>query len=219
MYLCMCEWFTLPYSRKLTERCKPAIIEKIKIIKKKKKTTITGALLCKPCMVTGRNPVSKLSLKVNSMITFSQLVSLSPCFLPLHIHSLAGIFLSLSQEPTSIFTIKKISIYPKTLLEKRNMVCLRSHLFFVDNTYKTAGPKQSTIKQQNFKYNGLIVLSRKIIIFKFNHLFNHTQYIYSAFSLCECDVRMCVLNLPLLFIILQHYMHHWPSLQAFSSIS
>ena len=32
----MCDWVTLPYSRKLTEHCKPSIMEKIKIIKKKK---------------------------------------------------------------------------------------------------------------------------------------------------------------------------------------
>ena len=31
-YICMCEWVTVLYSRKLTERCKPAIMEKIKII-------------------------------------------------------------------------------------------------------------------------------------------------------------------------------------------
>ena len=27
----MCDWVTLPYSRKLTEHCKPAMMEKIKI--------------------------------------------------------------------------------------------------------------------------------------------------------------------------------------------
>jgi len=32
MYTCMCNEVILLYSRKLTERCKPAIIEKIKII-------------------------------------------------------------------------------------------------------------------------------------------------------------------------------------------
>ena len=32
----MCNWVTLLYSRKLTEYCKPAIMEKIKIILKKK---------------------------------------------------------------------------------------------------------------------------------------------------------------------------------------
>jgi len=37
MYICMYDWVTLLYSRKLTEHCKPAIMEKIKIIKKKKK--------------------------------------------------------------------------------------------------------------------------------------------------------------------------------------
>ena len=34
MYVCLCDWVTLLYSRKLTEHCKPAIMEKIKIIKK-----------------------------------------------------------------------------------------------------------------------------------------------------------------------------------------
>jgi len=33
----MCDWVTLLYSRKLTECSKPNIMEKIKIIKKKKK--------------------------------------------------------------------------------------------------------------------------------------------------------------------------------------
>ena len=37
MCICMCDWVTLPYSRKLTEHCKPAIMEKIKIIKRKKR--------------------------------------------------------------------------------------------------------------------------------------------------------------------------------------
>ena len=32
MYMCKCHWVTLLYSRKLTECCKPAIKEKIKII-------------------------------------------------------------------------------------------------------------------------------------------------------------------------------------------
>ena len=36
MYTCMCDWVSLLYSRKLTEHCKPAIMEKIKIIKKKR---------------------------------------------------------------------------------------------------------------------------------------------------------------------------------------
>ena len=35
MYICMCDWVTLLHSRKLTEHCKPAMMEKIKIIKKK----------------------------------------------------------------------------------------------------------------------------------------------------------------------------------------
>jgi len=32
MYICMSDWVTLLYSRKLTEHCKPAIMEKIKVI-------------------------------------------------------------------------------------------------------------------------------------------------------------------------------------------
>ena len=32
MYTCMSDWVTLLYSRKLTEHCKPAIMEKIKTI-------------------------------------------------------------------------------------------------------------------------------------------------------------------------------------------
>ena len=36
-YTCMCNWVTLLYSRKLTEHCKPAITEKIKIIINEKK--------------------------------------------------------------------------------------------------------------------------------------------------------------------------------------
>ena len=37
MCTCMCDWVTLPCSRKLTVHCKSAIMEKIKIIVKKKK--------------------------------------------------------------------------------------------------------------------------------------------------------------------------------------
>ena len=36
MYTCMCDWVTLLCSRKLIEHCKSAIMEKIKIIMKKK---------------------------------------------------------------------------------------------------------------------------------------------------------------------------------------
>ena len=35
----MCGWVNLLYSRKLTEFCKPTIMEKMKIIKKKKRRT------------------------------------------------------------------------------------------------------------------------------------------------------------------------------------
>ena len=37
MYICMCDWVSLLCCGKLTEHYKPAIMEKIKIIKKKKK--------------------------------------------------------------------------------------------------------------------------------------------------------------------------------------
>lgn len=37
IYTRMCNWVPLLYSRKLTERCKPALMEKIKIIMKKPK--------------------------------------------------------------------------------------------------------------------------------------------------------------------------------------
>ena len=36
MYTCMCDWVTLLGSKKLTEYCKSAIMEKIKVIIKKK---------------------------------------------------------------------------------------------------------------------------------------------------------------------------------------
>ena len=40
----MCDWVTLLYDRKLTAHCKPTIMEKIKIIKKKKDKDINPAL-------------------------------------------------------------------------------------------------------------------------------------------------------------------------------
>jgi len=39
MCTCMCDWVTLLCSRKLTEHCKLAIMEKIKIIINEKKLT------------------------------------------------------------------------------------------------------------------------------------------------------------------------------------
>ena len=32
MYICMCDWVTLLYRRKLTEHCEPAMMEQIKVI-------------------------------------------------------------------------------------------------------------------------------------------------------------------------------------------
>ena len=50
MYACMCNWVTLLCSRKLREHSKPAMMEKIKIIIKKKKEgklrEITGHGIC-----------------------------------------------------------------------------------------------------------------------------------------------------------------------------
>ena len=40
MYICMCDWVTLLYTRKLTEHCKQTIMEKIKNhLKKREKRT------------------------------------------------------------------------------------------------------------------------------------------------------------------------------------
>ena len=45
MYIYVCDWGFLLYSRKLTEHCKPTIMEKIKIIKIKQKSEGT-AIYC-----------------------------------------------------------------------------------------------------------------------------------------------------------------------------
>ena len=55
MHVCMCDWVTLPCSSKLTEHCKPAIMEKkIKIIKKKKKRKPEGKAFWKSCFALFR---------------------------------------------------------------------------------------------------------------------------------------------------------------------
>jgi len=46
MCICMSDWVTLLYSRKLTEHCKPAIMKKIKIVKKKKRSSLSAWNLC-----------------------------------------------------------------------------------------------------------------------------------------------------------------------------
>ena len=52
MYICMCNQVTLLYSRKLTEHCKPTIMEKNKIKKKKKDHMAKHTELPRwPCMV------------------------------------------------------------------------------------------------------------------------------------------------------------------------
>ena len=56
MCTCMCNWVILLYSRKLTEHCKPAIMEKIKIIKKNAPDLLKGlgdvTILCSTIAVT-----------------------------------------------------------------------------------------------------------------------------------------------------------------------
>ena len=42
MYMCMCHWVTLLYSRKLTEHCEPAIMKKKTIKYKKRKKPFRG---------------------------------------------------------------------------------------------------------------------------------------------------------------------------------
>ena len=47
MYTCICDWVTLLCNRKLTDHCKPAMMEKIKIIIKKEKKKIKyGNISC-----------------------------------------------------------------------------------------------------------------------------------------------------------------------------
>ena len=61
MYTCVYNWVTLLYSRKLTEHCKPAIREKIKIIIKKIakewEIKLMGRKICKDVKQTSRNTI------------------------------------------------------------------------------------------------------------------------------------------------------------------
>ena len=58
MSICMCDWVTLLYSRKLTEHCKPTIMEKIKIINKKikKGVPVVAQWLTRNHEVVGSGP-------------------------------------------------------------------------------------------------------------------------------------------------------------------
>jgi len=47
MYMCMCDWVTLLYSRKLTEHWKPDIMEKIKIIANGKNKSLLMRSSCR----------------------------------------------------------------------------------------------------------------------------------------------------------------------------
>ena len=51
----MCDKVNLLYRRKLTEHCKPAILEKIKIIKKKKEEYLYQPIAYR-CLVMGARP-------------------------------------------------------------------------------------------------------------------------------------------------------------------
>ena len=42
--MCVCDWVTLLYSRKLTEHCKPTVMEKIKIIFKNGEKMVANIL-------------------------------------------------------------------------------------------------------------------------------------------------------------------------------
>ena len=53
MDICMCDWVSLLYSRKLTEYCKPAVVEKIKIFKAKLKFVVGGKTLREHWVVFG----------------------------------------------------------------------------------------------------------------------------------------------------------------------
>ena len=70
MHMCMCHWVPLLYSRKLTEHCKAAIPEKIKIIFKNKKNekelfiTAEGIILA----FLGQNQSKILSLEVQTYV-------------------------------------------------------------------------------------------------------------------------------------------------------
>ena len=50
VYICMCDWVPLLYCRKLTEHCKPAIMEKIKI-KKINLIFVNGTKMLIPVLV------------------------------------------------------------------------------------------------------------------------------------------------------------------------
>ena len=52
MYTCMCDWVTLLCSRKLTEHCKSAMMEKVKIIIKKKSQNKKTQTLPPPLLPT-----------------------------------------------------------------------------------------------------------------------------------------------------------------------
>ena len=76
----VCNWVTLLYSRKLTEHCKPAIMENIKIIKKKKKKDKTCQELTRvqPSSVKSPEPLQTSSECTTNFISYpSGLFSLS----------------------------------------------------------------------------------------------------------------------------------------------
>ena len=83
----MCDWVTLLYSRKLTKHCKPAIMEKIKIIKKKYKMLMkeikddTNRWKDIPCSGTERINIVKMTTRLKAIYRFNAIpIKLSMAF-------------------------------------------------------------------------------------------------------------------------------------------
>ena len=73
MYTCMYNRVTLLYSRKLAEHCKPAIMEKIKIITKEKKEYFSFSILR---LSEKRNTQLNELLMVEFQITVEEMLNL-----------------------------------------------------------------------------------------------------------------------------------------------
>ena len=69
----MCDWLTLLCSRKLAEHCKPAIMEKIKIITKEKKEYFSFSILR---LSEKRNTQLNELLMVEFQITVEEMLNL-----------------------------------------------------------------------------------------------------------------------------------------------
>ena len=84
MYTCMCDWVTLLYRRKLTEHCKPAIIEKNKNHYIKKilifinYTTTQQCKLCLSCSITSLVLICLITGSLYLLTAFFQFLLLLP---------------------------------------------------------------------------------------------------------------------------------------------